>query len=242
MVPTYRFNQWFLVFLDWLFPPVCGGCNRTGCRWCPESQQQVKPVPEPFCHVCGLPLSRPGLCKACIDAHPPYEVLRSWVVFEGPIRHALHSLKYRRNVALGDTLAQYLAEYVRKLGWQADLVVPVPLGRQRMKERGYNQAGLLAKPLSIIQNWNYSPRPIFRVRETRSQVGLSAMERRENLSDAFRADSARVSGKVILLLDDVATTGSTLTACSDAFTKAGAKAVYALTLARALPRHGLQIV
>ncbi len=192
--------------------------------------------------VCGLPLSHPGLCRACIDSHPPYEAMRSWVVFEGPIRHALHSLKYRRNVALGDTLAQYLAEYVHTLGWQADLVVPVPLGRQRMKERGYNQAGLLARPLSIIQNWDYSPRAVLRVRETRSQVGLSALERRENLSNAFHADPALVSGKVILLLDDVATTGSTLTACSDAIKKAGAKAVYALTLARALPHHGLQIV
>jgi ComF family protein len=111
-----------------------------------------------------------------------------------------------------------------------------------MKERGYNQAGLLAKPLSILQNWNYSPGAVFRVRDTRSQVGLSAPERRLNISNAFRADPVRVSGKVILLLDDVTTTGATLTACSEALIKAGAKSVYALTLARALPYHGLQIV
>ncbi len=168
--------------------------------------------------------------------------MRSWVVFEGPIRHALHSLKYRRNVVLGDTLARYLAEYVKKLGWRADMVVPVPLGRQRMKERGYNQAGLLAQPLSVIQGWQYSPQAVLRIRETRSQVGLSAIERKENLSSAFRADTSRVCGKVILLIDDVATTGATLAACSDALLKAGAKAVYGLTLARALPYHGLQIV
>jgi competence protein ComFC len=189
-----------------------------------------------------MPISHPGLCTICIDSYPPYAALRSWVVFEGPIRQALHSLKYRRNVALGDTLAHYLAEYVRKLGWRADMVVPVPLGRQRLKERGYNQAGLLAMPLSITQNWYYSPQVVVRVRETRSQVGLSAIERRENLSDAFHADSAGVAGKVILLMDDVATTGATLAACSHAIMKAGAKSVYALTLARALPHHGLQIV
>jgi competence protein ComFC len=242
VVPIYRLTRLFLVSLDWLFPPVCGGCNRTGFRWCPECQQQVKPVPEPVCRICGLPLSRPGLCKACIADHPPYEVMRSWVIFEGPIRHALHSLKYRRNVTLGEALAHHLAGYVRTLGWQPDLVAPVPLGRQRMKERGYNQAGLLAKPLSILQNWNYSPGAVFRVRDTRSQVGLSAPERRLNISNAFRADPVRVSGKVILLLDDVTTTGATLTACSEALIKAGAKSVYALTLARALPYHGLQIV
>ena len=242
MVLTYRLTQWFWVFLDWLFPPICGGCRRSGFRWCPDCQQQVKPVPEPVCQVCGLPLSRPGLCAACIDSHPPYEAKRSWVVFEGPIRLALHSLKYHRNLALGDVLARHLAEYVRSLGWRADLVVPVLLGRQRMKERGYNQAALLALPLSISQAWHYSARAVFRVRETRSQVGLSATERRENLFEAFRADPVRVSGKVILLVDDIATTGATMAACSDALVKAGAKAVYALTLARALPHHGLQIV
>jgi competence protein ComFC len=242
VILTYRLNQWFWVFLDWLFPPICGGCNRTGFRWCPDCQKQVKLVPEPVCQACGLPLSHPGICVSCNEIHPLYEAKRSWVVFEGPIRHALHSLKYRRNVALGDVLARYLAEYVHTLGWQADMVVPVPLGRQRMKERGYNQAALLAQPLSIIQHWCYSPRAVFRVRETRSQVGLSAPERRENLSEAFRADPARVSGKIILLIDDIATTGATVSACSDALVKAGAKAVYALTLARALPHHGLQIV
>ena len=199
-------------------------------------------MPEPVCQVCGLPLSHPGLCAACNLSHPPYEAMRSWVIFEGPIRLALHSLKYRRNIALGDTLAHYLAGYVQKLGWQADMLVPVPLGSQRMKERGYNQAGLLARPLSLILDWEYSPGVVHRIRETRSQVGLSAKDRRENLNGAFLADSARVSGKTVLLMDDIATTGSTLAACSDAFLKAGASTVYALTLARALPSHGLHIV
>ena len=168
--------------------------------------------------------------------------MRSWVVFEGPIRLALHTLKYRRNVALGDALAQYLSEYVSKLGWRADLVAPVPLGRQRMKERGYNQVGLVAMPLAVIQGWHYLPQILVRVRETRSQVGLSAAERKENISGAFRANPDLVCGKTILLVDDVATTGATLISCADALLEAGAQTVYALTLARALPHHGLQVV
>jgi ComF family protein len=164
------------------------------------------------------------------------------VVFEGPIRHAIHSLKYRRNAALGDALAPYLAGYALKLGWQVDLVVPVPLGKRRMKERGYNQVGLLAMPLAAIQQWRYSPQALVRMRETRSQVGLSPLERKENISGAFRADPAWVAGKEILLVDDVVTTGATLAACSEALINAGAKYIYALTLARALPHHGLQIV
>ena len=157
MSRTYRLNQWLWGSLDWLFPPVCGGCSRKGFRWCPDCQQQVIRVPEPVCQYCGLPLSRPGLCPTCHASHPPYEAIRSWAVFEGPIRHAIHTLKYGRNVALGDALAPHLAGYVHKLGWQVDLVVPVPLGRQRMKERGYNQVGLLAMPLAAIQGWRYSP-------------------------------------------------------------------------------------
>ncbi len=151
-------------------------------------------------------------------------------------------LKYQRNVALGDALAPYLADFVRKLAWPVDLVVPVPLGKQRIKERGYNQVGLLAFPLSCLLNWNYSPRMLRRVRETRSQVGLSALERRANMAGAFTADPSLAFGKVILLVDDVATTGATLAACSEALLDVGAKKVYALTLAKALPRHGLQIV
>jgi len=199
-------------------------------------------VPEPVCRICGLPLARPGLCPPCNDSHPPYHSMRSWLVFEGPIRRALHTLKYRRNVALGDALAQYLVEYVNVLDWSVDLVVPVPLGRRRMNERGYNQVGLVASPLAALQGWRYSPQVLARVRETRSQVGLSAAERRENVSGAFCANAALASEKTILLMDDVATTGATLVSCAEALLKAGAQTVYALTLARALPHHGLQVV
>ena len=92
-----------------------------------------------------------------------------------------------------------------------------------MKERGYNQVGLLAMPLAAIQGWRYSPQVLVRMRETRSQVGLSPMERKENISGAVRADPALVDGKEILLLDDVVTTGATIAAGSEALNNAGAK-------------------
>ena len=111
-----------------------------------------------------------------------------------------------------------------------------------MKERGYNQVALLAKPLAGILNWAYEPKALTRVRETRSQVGLSPQERMENISGAFSADPDLVTGKIILLVDDIVTTGATLSACSEALFKAGSLNLYALTLARALPYHGLQIV
>ena len=242
MSRTNRLDQWLWGSLDWLFPPVCGGCGRRGFLWCPDCQKQVIRVPEPVCQSCGLPLTRPGLCPTCSDFPPPYEAIRSWAVFEGPIRHAIHSLKYGRNAALGEALAPNLVGYACKLGWQVDLVVPVPLGRQRMKERGYNQVGLLARPLAALQGWVYSPKALIRTRETRSQVGLSPMERKENIAGAFHAEPVLATGKTILLVDDVVTTGATLSACSEALIQAGTRRIYALTLARALPHHGLQIV
>jgi ComF family protein len=238
----YLLNQWMWAGLDWLFPPVCGGCNQAGYRWCPDCQNQVKTIPEPVCRTCGLPISRPGQCPVCKVSPPPYEMMRSWLVFEGPIRHALRKLKYRSNVALGDALAKHLADYIGTLAWPVDLVVPVPLGKARTKERGYNQVGFVAMPLSLIKKWRYSPRALIRTRETQSQVGLSISERRDNVSGAFLANTALVLGETVLLMDDVATTGATLSSCSAALMEAGAKSVYALTLARALPHHGLNNV
>lgn len=169
-------------------------------------------------------------------------MLRSWAVFEGPMRNAIHALKYRRNLALGGTFARYLAEYIEKLNWQADLVTPVPLGRQRQRARGYNQAGLLARPLASRLDWIYTEKLLTRIRETRTQVGLSPSERRLNIAGAFSGDLALASGRTILLMDDVTTTGATIAACAEALVSAGAKSVLALTLARALPHHGFQIV
>jgi ComF family protein len=135
-----------------------------------------------------------------------------------------------------------MSAFISSLGWQVDTVVAVPLGRKRMQERGYNQVALVARPLAALSGYDYYPGALVRVRDTRSQVGLNPRERRENVRDAFASNPRLVSDRIILLMDDVATTGATLAACSRALLASGAKSVYALTIARALPRHGLQIV
>ncbi len=225
--------------LDVLFPPVCGGCGSAGSRWCVECQTQVQILNGTVCDVCGLPQDVSGVCGVCKADRPRFHALRAWAVFEDPVRKALHGLKYRRDVALGDALAAHMAHYVRELNWDMDMIIPIPLGRQRLKERGYNQVGMIAKPLAVALNVQFAPNTLVRSKETRSQVGLSKPERRQNVRGAFQA-GAEVKGRNILVLDDVSTTGSTLSSSAEALYASGAKKVYALTVARALPHHGLK--
>jgi len=140
---------------------------------------------------------------------------------------------------LGEALAWNAATYIDSLGWQADAITPIPLSEQRFAERGYNQVDLIAHPLARLMRWQYLPGAIHRSRHTRSQVGLSAGERRDNVSGAFLAKSQLVSGKTILLVDDVATTGATLDSASRSLVEAGAAKVYALTFAKAINKYGL---
>ena len=237
--PLYRLG-WSGI--DWLFPPKCGGCKKAGSRWCAECQAAVPALRGPVCETCGTPVAREGICKRCREEPPPYRALRSWAAFDFPIRPALHKLKYRRDLGLGDALAVPISQFVESLGWPFEFIATVPLGEKRMKERGYNQVALIAKPLSLSLNREYHPLALTRGRETKSQVGLSADQRRDNVRGAFIADPRFVRGKSILVMDDVATTGATLTSSAEALLQAGAKQVFAITVARALPHHGLNLI
>jgi ComF family protein len=238
----YHLYKGFWVGLDWLFPPVCGGCGNPGTRWCQDCQKKIQAIADPVCDVCGLPQLNTGLCERCQEKLPFFKLLRSWTVFEDPVRKALHRLKYRRDIGLGEALSNQMSGFVAQLGWPVDMIVPIPLGKERLKERGYNQVAMVAMPLSIQLGLDYCPSALARARETRSQVGLSAVERQENVQGAFFADGTRVNGRTILLMDDVSTTGATLSSAAEALLASGAHEVFAVTIARALPHHSLKIV
>ena len=151
-------------------------------------------------------------------------------------------MKYRRNIGLGESVAIQMTDFVRSLHWPVEMMIPVPLGKNRLKERGYNQVGLVARPLAYQIGMRYEPDALWKTRETRSQVGLTISQRKENVNKAYRADSKVVTRKTILIMDDVATTGSTISACTAALLSAGAQEVYVLTIARALSHHSLDRV
>jgi len=236
---SYTLYRSLWTALDLFFPPACGGCGKVGSRWCADCQQRVKILSGTLCKICGLPLAKAGICDTCHADRPHFLALRAWAVFENPVQTALHKLKYRRDISMGDSLASQMLPFVQGLSWPIDMIIPIPLGKQRRRERGYNQVGMIAKPLAMALNVKYAPNELMRRRETRSQVGLTKAERRENVHDAFQA-GAGVNGKTVLVMDDVSTTGSTLSSSAEVLYSSGAKDVYALTVARALPHHGLK--
>lgn len=223
----------FWSVLDWIYPPVCAGCDEPGYRLCVDCLATVRFIEGHICERCGLPLeSKERICEECEAWPPPYDAMRSLARYEGVIRESVHALKYGDNLSLGDMFTDRLAGIALRESWLLDLVIPVPLSPMRRAQRGYNQSALLARPVAFRLGVRYAPEGLRRIRNTQSQVELPAAQRRENVRDAFRAVPVLVSGKRVLLVDDVTTTGSTIKECALALRDAGAAAVYCLTLAR----------
>ncbi len=237
---AYQSYQFIWGALDWLYPPICGGCGESGARWCPTCSSHTSEIMDPVCPICGNLNHSSQPCQRCLESRPYYTSLRSYTVFTGPIREAVHQLKYQRDLGLGEALARPMIACLIKLNWSLDLITSVPLGLVRLRERGYNQATLLARPIALSLRLPFSTRLLTRVRETKTQVGLSVIERQSNMAEAFRANSKLAHGKNVLVVDDVATSGATLNACAHALLAGGASKVYGFSLARAVfsPRLG----
>jgi len=142
-------------------------------------------------------------------------------------------LKYKRRGSLAEVLAERMLTHLHLPDHDFEMLVPVPLHPARLAERGFNQAAMLASPLGAGWQVPVLPEALSRIRSTRSQIDLGLEERRANVSGAFRGSEEIVSGRSILLVDDVYTTGATLGACALALRHAGASEVAAVTLARA---------
>ena len=218
--------------LDALFPPRCVGCRRVGELLCAECLERIPLVEFPVCARCGDTVSTAGLCARCRVAPLQIECIRSVAYFEGVLRKAVHWFKYRGRTGLVEPLGALMAAYWERHPMQVDVVVPVPLHPARLRERGFNQAALLAREMARHVGLAVDESALTRRRATASQVGLSAVQRKENVCDAFGCSGSSVVGRRVLLIDDVCTTGSTLEACAVALKKGGARSVRALTLAR----------
>ena len=119
------------------------------------------------------------------------------------MRESILRLKYQNDIGIARLLSDFLENLVRTSGWDFDVIIPIPLSRQKLSERGYNQASRLAKPLAAKLGKLYCPNALIRIRETSSQVGLDIRSRLDNVENAFRANSKLIKNKTVLLIDDV---------------------------------------
>ena len=224
--------SWFEAGIDLLFPPRCIVCGQPGEHWCKCCQSQVLKLYGPLCTRCGSPLRSRGPCMRC-HSLGELKAVRSYAWYEGASVSPILALKYRPNQFIAHLLAQKMSQVVIKAGWHVDIVTAVPLGQARFKQRGYNQAGLLAAALASELSLDYAPQALVRRRDTASQVGLDRRGRMKNVQQAFRAFPKHVRGNIVLVVDDLLTSGATLSSCASTLMQAGAQAVYGVTAARA---------
>lgn len=217
-----------------IFPERCAGCGQAGSLFCSECQRQVDFLLPPLCPLCGYPSPNNLLCYRCRKSARAVDGIRSVAFFEGPLRKTVHAFKYRGLHCLTKPLAELMVACWRREPLPADVIVPVPLHRRRLRERGYNQAALLARSLGAEISLPVGEAWLVRTRATPPQVKLNVSERKKNMADAFQCRIPDlVTGRRILLIDDVCTTGATLDACGLALRQADAQSVWAFTLGRA---------
>lgn len=216
---------------DLLIPPTCMGCGQRGSTWCDACQGRREKPRGARCTVCGLPRVFRE-CPSCSQEISCFRV-ESLAAYQLPLSRALVTFKYQPNLRFAEILAGWCATKQSELGWEPDLVVPVPLSDLRFRQRGYNQVELITSSLARLASIPHGNSIIHRVRDTRSQVGLDARSRYQNMKQAFMAKTPQPGAKRVLLVDDLLTTGATLVACAEALFSADTEYVYALTIARA---------
>jgi ComF family protein len=238
-------KPFFSAALDFIFPPICHVCRRfipaaEELHICPDCRGLMPAIVAPLCIMCGIPFTGAGIdhaCGSCIASPPRFDMARAALAYEGASRDLIHAFKYRNKTHLRRPLAlltiERLSEFMRSR--RPDLILPVPLHRKKLASRGFNQAVLLGEILSQLLKIPLDRNNLRRIRWTEPQVNLAAGDRRTNVKGAFSIHEASlVSGRRILLVDDVLTTGSTAEECGRVLKTAGASDVTVVTVARAL--------
>jgi ComF family protein len=267
-VPSSRVRDLLDLLIDLCLPAACPRCGkaleRGATRFCEACLGAIRCVTSPICPICGTPFvtalaDHP--CGACAGRPPAFRAARAAGPYEGALLESVHRLKFGGDLVQAPALAGLLGPPLASLAaaWNHggslllsplhaeresrpsyDLVVPVPLHPRRLRERGFNQAHLIAAEAmraGLFPRWTaLAPTALARVRETPPQTKLSRARRLLNLRGVFKGRPEAVRGRTILLIDDVMTTGATLEGCALALLGAGARSVDALVVARVIRR------
>jgi ComF family protein len=231
-------SRLFRTVLDFALPARCGGCGTIVAdvdSFCAECWRQLEFL-QGGCARCGLPLkaTEAELCGACLAKPPRLDRIRSAVAYDDISRSIAIRLKYGRRVGLARTMSRYMRPLVGEMPADA-LLVPVPLHRSRLWSRGFNQSAIVARELSRRTGVPLSVDALIRARRTPPLKGLNMRQRRRTVAGAFRANrDIDLTGRTVILIDDVLTTGSTANACARALKKAGAARVDLVSWARVI--------
>lgn len=228
--------------LDFILPPLCFSCRapvETQGGLCPECWSALRFITHPLCQLCGFPFTHDMpdgvLCATCHAYPPSYDRAQAAIGYDAASRSVILSFKHGERTEGLATLAGWLKRAGADLLKDADLILPVPLHPRRLFKRRYNQSALLAHALGEITGKEVDVFSLRRRKNTPSQGGLNARQRRLNMRAAFsvpKHKKSRIKDKAVVLIDDVMTTGATAENCAKALKAAGAEKVFVLTLAR----------
>jgi ComF family protein len=230
---TVRLSNWMALILNSCALPqqclLCAGSSRRAL--CDACYAQLPWLPQAHCPQCALPTINGTLCGGCLQHPPRFDRVIAACVYAYPLAELIRSYKYQGMLALAPLLAQKLAT---KTDDAADLLVPLPLSKERLRERGFNQALEIARAVNRATGVRLAPSICRRVRDSTPQAALPWNERRKNIRGAFACD-ADLTGKRVAVIDDVLTTGATLDEIAKTLKRAGAVEVQGWVVARTLP-------
>ena len=218
--------------VDFLVPVACVHCGAEGSLWCDQCIENSPKLAGNTCIKCGERTSENmNLCGDCVTLPPPLDRLIPTFRYGGPIRSVVHALKYRNVTAIAPAMADAMSAHKFATRANLDCVAPVPAQRDRLRERGYNQASILARQIADKLQLQFIEDALTKTRATPSQVELTRQQREFSLRGAFEANY-RFDDAHVLLIDDVCTTGNTLMNCAAALKLAGARRVSAIVFAK----------
>ncbi|MFZ4380630.1 MAG: double zinc ribbon domain-containing protein [Sandarakinorhabdus sp.] len=245
---AHLFSLPLRVIIDAVLPPRCPGCGQIvdgDDRFCAACFVALEFLGPPQCACCGVPLPHDGdaaaQCGACLAEPPPFATARAPLAYGGPARQVVLALKHGRRLVLARLMARAMLRVAGALPDDA-VIVPVPSHRWRLWQRGFNQAAEIARHLARQSGRPLAVDALIRVKPTVTTKGLTRKQRASNVTGAFKvARKAAVQGRAVVLVDDVMTTGATVSACARQLRRAGARHVAVLTYTRALATRAASI-
>jgi len=225
----------FKTLLDIFYPLHCGGCNAVLgsilCKDCVDTFRSVEE--EKTCPICGRLIGKSVLCGACMEEKQTFHKGYFGYYFEGRLRDVIHAFKFNGRIDAGKHLVHLLKEKFDTMAKEIDCIIPLPVTEKRLMERGFNQSFIIGEEIAKMTGKEIYPAVLVKTKQTKDQFTLSRKERKKNISGVFAVkNSHTISGKKVLLVDDLFTTGYTAREASRSLLKSSAKEVIFFALAR----------